>query len=466
MRAAHVVLALATAAAAACSEPEPDPRAAYLRTTLVDDNRVWIAREPALTAMKLQKMATRRFDYFRGTAGQYWRDVGGAGALAIPTAFGDGASALVWVLGDPHPENVGTFRATDGAMYVDWNDFDNEGWAPWWLDLRRLAAGIRVAGDELALDEVARDAMARAVAHGYADELARLAGGGAATPLVDGEIAADLLRRARDDGDSGEKLDDYTDVTADGRRVMTYGDLAPPRSDGVLDDTLALPTAAEDRLARSAVAHWAATPLAALPAGATAVKAVGRRLGAGVASFNGLRFYALLEGPSPDVDDDWLLEIKETSDGVHIPGLPLVPDVTAPSAGRRVVTAQRRLGLRADGDDLLGWADVAPLSFRVRHRTGYQKGLDVEDLVAPSVDQLAFATSLGALLARAHALAPTASGARGLDVIAPQVAGRAAELADETAAFAAVCDALVASDHLLLGALLAEHGPLLGAGRP
>ena len=456
--------ACSAAAAAACSQPAgDDPRAAFLHSTIVDDNRVWITRAPQLAAQKLEKMATRRFDYFRGTAAQYWRDVTSPGPIASGTAFGDGPSSAVWVLGDPHPENLGTFRALDGTVYVDWNDYDGEGWAPWWLDLRRLATGFAVAGDELQLDAAARGRIVRAVAQGYADELTRLAAGGAARPMDAGLIASELIEDAGEDGDEHEKLDAYTDVTDDGRRVMFYGDILPVRDDGVFDDTLALPTPAEERLARAAITSWRATAIVPIAREAVAVKGVGRRHGAGVASYPAYRFYALLEGPTAAIDDDWLLEIKETGDGVHIPARPRLSDGVAPSAGARVVLAQRALGLRADCDELLGWADVAPLSFRVRHRTGYQKGVDLLDLVQPLDDQLVFAAEAGALLARAHALAPTESGARGLDVIAPLVAGREAALVDETVAFALAYDELVAADQARLVALIDAHGPLLGA---
>ena len=114
-------------------------------------------------------MATRHFDFFRGTAGQYWRDVTEAGPLASTTAVGDGGSAWLWIVGDPHLENLGTFRSPDGVVAVDWNDFDAATVGPWWLDLRRLAVSLAVATDELDRERGTDRVLIEAAVQAYAD---------------------------------------------------------------------------------------------------------------------------------------------------------------------------------------------------------------------------------------------------------------------------------------------------------
>jgi uncharacterized protein (DUF2252 family) len=441
------------AAASACAEPRDesagDVRHVWVIGRLAEDNRLHALRDPMLVAGKLRRMQLDPYGWFRGTAALYWRDLTEPGAWAWPTAYGDGPSSRVLVLGDPHVENLGTFRAPDGETVVDWNDFDGAAYGPYWGDVRRLAVSLVLAGGERLADPLAADTVAGAVARGYAGEIAALAGGAemrvvsTGTSVVFDELLADAIA----DGDTGVMLARYTRVDGLLQRYMFVGDVAPVLEGDIYDDTIVDPGADGAHVA-TLVARWRATLAGEWPDEAFVVKAYGRRLGAGVA------IYVVLEGPTPDLADDWLLEIKETLDGVRIAGL---ADYGAgfTSAGERVVFAQRAAGARPDADELLGWADLGMQSFRVRHRTGYQKGLDVGDVLgelregAGGVNDLAtFATLTGAMLARAHVRAPTADG-DAADVVIDRVLDDPDGFVDETAAFATAYAAQVVADWTL-----------------
>ncbi|MCX5745298.1 MAG: DUF2252 family protein, partial [Proteobacteria bacterium] len=158
-----------------CANPARDARDAFVLGTLADDNAMWARREPELVRQKLVKMQRDPYTWLRGTAAVYWRDATTPGDR-LTTAFGDPASSRVLLVGDPHPENIGSFRAPDGELAIEFNDFDAAGYGPYTLDVRRLAAGMIVAtaGDA---------AIAREVARGYAAEIAALARGESARPL-------------------------------------------------------------------------------------------------------------------------------------------------------------------------------------------------------------------------------------------------------------------------------------------
>lgn len=452
---------------AACSAAEDDARTGFLIAALTDDNQRWLDRDPEALAGKYRKMATRGYDYFRGSATVYWRDVTVAGAAAIPSSFGEGGASWLWLVGDPHPENLGSFRAPDGAIFVDWNDYDAATVGPWWLDLRRLAVGLALATDELALGEGAERALVDAAARAYAGELERLAAGGA--PRLEGPgggpVTDDLLASARRSGDRHRKLADYTRVDASGARVMFLGDVVPPRADGVWVDSTALVRAPERATVAAAIASWRPTALAA-PDAIGAIKGVSRRLGGGVASYPVPRYYVLLEGPTASVDDDRLVEVKEASDPPALASLGPPASIGAISNGERIADAQRILGARFDADELLGHGEVPPGSYRVRERTGYQRGLDLADAAGDRPAAIALAALAGRTLARAHALAPVpaAPGERGLARIAPRVIGGGDRLAAETVAFALDYAARVRADAVRFAAALDERGPLLGAG--
>ncbi len=449
---------------AACSAADGDPRTGFLIATLTDDNQVWLARDPAALAGKYRKMATRGFDFFRGTAGQYWRDVTEAGPATTATTVGDAASAWLWIVGDPHLENLGTFRGADGVLAVDWNDYDAATVGPWWLDLRRLAVSLAIAADELELAPGSDRALIEAAVRAYAGQIERLAAGGA--PILEregaGAVTDDLIASARRSGERGARLRDYTRLDSAGARVMFYGEVAPSRDDGVVVDTTALVRGQEHASVVAAVAAWRTT---ALTGDVGAIKGVSRRLGAGVASYPVPRYYVLLEGPGPGVDDDVLLEAKEATDPPPIAGLGPAGLVGAASNGARVVGAQRRLGARLDADPLLGHGEVAPLSYRMRERTGYQRGIEIADAAGDRDAALALAALAGRSLARAHALAPVPAAVteRGLDRIAPRVVGRTDALVAETVDVALAYADVVRADAARFAVALDERGPLLGA---
>lgn len=464
MRVVSLVLALV---AVACSQAADDARAGFVIGAVTADNQAWLEREPRALAQKYRAMATRTFDFFRGTAGVYWRDASGAGPVPSASAFADEAGAWLWIVGDPHLENVGTFRGHDGVLAVDWNDLDATAVGPWWLDLRRLAVGLALAADELELGPGGDRVLIEAAVRAYAEEAARLAAGGARR-LEDGDLGgaavAELVDDATRAGQDGTILDTYTRVE-DGRRVMFLGDVEPPRDDGVVVDTIDAVDLAERATVTAAIASWRPTALAPLSPAAAAVKDVGRRLGAGVASYPVPRYYALLEGASAAVDDDVLIELKEAIDPPPLAGLPPPGLVTFGSAAERVVFGQRVFGARVDNDPLLGHGEVAPSSYRVRERTGYQRGLDLPDVPRDRAAAVALAATVGRLLAAAHGLAPVpgVDGARALDRIAPRIGGREDALVTETTTFALAYAEVIRTDAAAFARALDERGPWLGA---
>jgi Uncharacterized protein conserved in bacteria (DUF2252) len=428
-----------------CASPRDD-REARILDTLAEDNYAWAQRDPALVAMKLAKMQRGPYEWLRGTALLYWRDATEPGAPRIAFA-GSPAASRVLLVGDPHIENVGTFRASDGTMFVDWNDFDATGYGPFDLDLRRLGASLAIVAELGAPGDTAyARALAAAAAANYADTIRALAAGMqiAETTFGAADLFDDELEKSRKRGDARQGLDEVAPMT-NGARAMAFGDLEPVAADGVIEDRL-VPVDAEQ-------ADWIDR---ALP-GRT-VKLRARRIGSGVSSYAAYRYEAIL-------DDDTFLELKETREGVIIPGLPRFSAAEWSSPAHRSVDTQKRLHARPDGDLLLAHAQVGGLSLKIRHRESYQRGIDAPDLVELIEDDkrdelLALAATYGALLARAHGQARTEDGILGFAVIAPLLDGTFADaIADAAVADAAV----VIADHAAMKD--ADLGAVLGGSR-
>lgn len=196
--------------------------------------------------------------------------------------------------------------------------------------------------------------------------------------------------------------------------------------------------------------------------GAGVLKGVSRRFGAGIASYAAPRFYALLEGPTPALEDDLLLEIKQVYDPAPLPGLTRLPGRPFADNGARVVAQQRALQTTEQDDRLLGHASVGGASYRIRDRSKFQRGVDLAKVAEGDFDVEdleVLADRAGHLLARCHAVARRQSGARGLPAIAAAVASDPAGLVEETVEFVGEYAPVLAADHERFLAALAADGP-------
>lgn len=371
------------------------------------------------------------------------------------------------LIGDPHPENAGTFRGfTDDQLFIDWNDFDATGYGPFTGDVRRLAAGFVVIATLGGGDDELAAALCRQVATGYRTQVAEIAAGGRPPAIGAGiaELFDDELAKARARGDRRFAVEELAPVH-DGVRVLALGDLEDVAADGVIEDRVLEVDAEQARLIDRAIAQWAPGRLS--PAEA-AIKLRTRRIGSGVSSYPVLRFQVVLEGATAAPDDDRIVELKEIREGVIVRGLPILQGGEWSSPAERAVETQLRLHARFDADALLGAAQVGGPSFKIRDREAYQRGLDAADLAAlvgrDPAQLRAIAERYGAMLGRAHAQALTSDRVRGATVIAPLLAGREAAFDDEIATLATADAAQVIADHALmkdrdLAALIDLGGP-------
>jgi len=94
--------------------------------------------QPTL-ALKYELMSKNEFAFFRGTCHLFYEDLHQDPAMA--------QGPLVWVCGDLHLENFGSYRAFNGLTYFDINDFDEAMLAPACWDLSRFLCSIGMASD-------------------------------------------------------------------------------------------------------------------------------------------------------------------------------------------------------------------------------------------------------------------------------------------------------------------------------
>ena len=110
-------------------------------------------------------MQADAFVFFRGSAPWFYEQYGRDALLRD--------SPAVWLRGDAHVENFGSYRGGNGLVYFDANDFDEAVRGPLLWDVVRLTVSVKLAGAYLGLTPSQQQATARAALGAYTAALAR-----------------------------------------------------------------------------------------------------------------------------------------------------------------------------------------------------------------------------------------------------------------------------------------------------
>jgi len=102
-------------------------------------------RYPAFLQMKYRLMRADAFSFYRGTCHLFYED------WLKDTPLNN--APAVWVSGDLHLENFGSYKGANRLVYFDINDFDDALLAPCTWDLARFLTSILVGAHTLNVDE-------------------------------------------------------------------------------------------------------------------------------------------------------------------------------------------------------------------------------------------------------------------------------------------------------------------------
>jgi uncharacterized protein (DUF2252 family) len=135
-----------------------------------EDPLTVLARENAsrieeLVPIRMSRMASSPFAFFRGAAGIMTRD--------LATQAGTGVT--VHACGDAHLSNFGVFASPERRLVFDLNDFDETALGPWEWDVKRLAASAVIAGLDNGFVPGQCEAAARAAVEAYREWTRRYA---------------------------------------------------------------------------------------------------------------------------------------------------------------------------------------------------------------------------------------------------------------------------------------------------
>ncbi|MFF2039274.1 DUF2252 domain-containing protein [Kitasatospora sp. NPDC058170] len=388
-----------------------------------------LAKDPAAFRVKFRKMAASAFAFYRGTAALYYADLADGPFAGYGSTFLDERTSRVWIHGDLHAENFGTYLNAEGRLVFNVNDFDEAYVGAFTWDVQRLAASLALIGYAKALSDETITRLVTSFATAYRTRIAAHVSSGDATPFTldtaTGPIL-DTLRRARLQT-RVSLLESETVVDGYDRRFRTGG--------GAIE--LDEPTRAE--VLSAFEAYLATLPPAsrARPESLKVKDVVGRR-GIGIGSAGLPSYNLLLEGHTDALENDVVIYMKQGQTPA------VARHVTDPAIagyfeheGHRTVISQR--ALQDHSDPWLGHTTLHGRGQLVAEVSPYAADLDWTDL-NELPELLAVTDYLGRATATMHAAADESSSGHTLVPFSTEHAIDAAIARDEAGFTAMLVD--------------------------
>ncbi|HEV2742731.1 MAG TPA: DUF2252 family protein, partial [Rubrobacter sp.] len=114
-----------------------ESRQAEIVDVLVDAFSDLMVADPDAFRQKFRKMAAGPFAFYRGSACLFYADMEGE-----DDRWADERTGRVWIQGDLHAENFGTYMDGDGVFVFDVNDFDEAYLGHFTWDIKRMVASV------------------------------------------------------------------------------------------------------------------------------------------------------------------------------------------------------------------------------------------------------------------------------------------------------------------------------------
>jgi uncharacterized protein (DUF2252 family) len=366
-------------------------RSSYLLDVLMSEFGDAITADPPAFRRKFRKMAASPFAFYRGSACLFYADLTGPYA---DESYLDAATSRVWIHGDLHAENFGTYMNASGELVFNVNDFDEAYVGPYVWDLKRFAASVALLGYAKALSDEAIGALVGGFAEAYLTELTAIAGGGdgAIGSLTLGTTSG-VLHRVLQTARLSTRVAmlNVETVIEDYDRRFAFMEGREPVADGTRAAVLA---AFEDYLTT--------LPTPSNPV-EHVIKDMALRKGVGIGSAGLPSYNLLLEGRSQALENDVILYMKQAQ----------VPAVARYLADEKVArhflhqghrTAESQRALQAYADPWLGHTTLNGVGQLVAEVSPYSADLDWGDVNEPA-ELHAIVRDLGRAVARMHAVA-------------------------------------------------------------
>jgi uncharacterized protein (DUF2252 family) len=412
-------------------------RAEQIVEVLVDAFADLIEADRRALRRKFRKMAQDPFSFYRGSACLFYADV-----AHTDDPYADERTSRVWIHGDLHAANYGTYINAAGVLVFDVNDFDEAYLGHFGWDTKRMAASLALLGFVKALSDGTIAEMIETYGRSYADQVRafhereddeefQLTLDNTEGALHDVLLEARLKTR-------WQMLESLTHVEAD-ERVFKDGPgvrrLEPDERDQVLAAYDAYLETIPEVKRQHSVSYR--------------VKDVVGRVGFGIGSAGLPAYNLLVEGRSQALENDVVLSMKQGN-------------IAAPSrvvkderimrhfehAGHRTAISQR--ALQAHTDPWLGWCELDGRGQVVQELSPYEAELDWDRVSEPD-EIMPLLGYLGQATAKIHCVSDVGSEAELVDFQTEEAISGVLDddFARELAGFGASYGDRVREDHKL-----------------
>ncbi|RYU11483.1 DUF2252 domain-containing protein [Nocardioides iriomotensis] len=397
--------------------------------------------DPRAFRGKFRKMAADPFAFYRGSACLFYADM-----TKAADTWADERAGAVWIHGDLHAENFGTYMDSDGRLVFDVNDFDEAYIGHFSWDLRRFVASLALLGWQKALPEEAIRRLVGTYLRAYLaqvnhylesedDDDFALHLGNTDGPVHDILVAARLSSRVA-------LLDGITRIEGG---VRAFRDDVSVRRLGK----------AERRKVDEAFASY----LDSIPESKRFdrelfydVRDVVGKSGFGIGSAGLPAYNVLVEGYNQSLDNDVILSMKQA----NVPAVSRFVDSGEVERyfdheGHRTVVSQRALQVHTD--PLLGYTSLDGVGYVVAEVSPYEADLDWSSFTEPD-EMNAVVKALGAATAKVHCASDEDSEQdlvtfQTEEAIATVLEGRRKEFVADLTDFAVAYADTVKADHAL-----------------
>ncbi|MGH2969414.1 MAG: DUF2252 domain-containing protein [Solirubrobacteraceae bacterium] len=417
---------------------DPDARRQQIVSVLVDAFEELIVADPRAFRRKFRKMAADPFAFYRGSACLFYADV-----AELEDRWADERTSRVWIQGDLHAENYGTYMDSAGILVFDVNDFDEAYLGHFTWDLRRMAASLALLGFAKALsDDTIREMIAtyssayleqvRAFHTGHGDEEFRLTLENTDGALHEVLLEARLATRIR-------MLEAVTAVEGHDRQFTDAPGVRRLDAD-------------EEAEVRAAYADYLDTipEVKRQHSVSYEVKDVVGRAGFGIGSAGLPAYNLLIEGRTQALENDVVLSMKQGN--VAAPSRVVHDEAIRDyfsHQGHRTAVSQR--ALQAHADPWLGWCELRGRGQLVKELSPYEADLDWDAVTEPE-EIMPLLRSLGQATAKVHCVSDAGSDQTLVEfqteeAIAAAVGDEDEAFAEDLADFGAAYGELARDDH-------------------
>jgi uncharacterized protein (DUF2252 family) len=418
-----------------------DERQTKIVNVLVDAFSELMVADPDAFRQKFRKMAAGPFAFYRGSACLFYADM-----EREEDRWADERTSRIWIQGDLHAENFGTYMDGDGVFVFDVNDFDEAYLGHFTWDIKRMVASVALLAWMKAISDADIASLIETYVRAYVEQVRYFVDSdrdheyALRLETTDGEIREILLETRLHT--RVDLLDKMTLINENFERRFR-------RSPGVqeLDD------AERDKVRAAYEAYLETIPETKRFRSLTyEVKDIVGRRGFGIGSAGLPTYNVLVEGPTQALENDVVLSMKQGN-------------VAAPSRivhderikryfkhhGHRTAVSQR--ALQAHADPWLGYTEIDGVGFVVTELSPYVEDLDWSDLTEP--EQMSPVLDyLGRATAKVHCVAdkdsdPTIVGFQTEDEIIEAVSGNEDEFVKEMVDFGTGYSEIARDDHRL-----------------